>query len=48
VLQTIAVILVLLWLLGFISHVGGSLIHLVLLTAVIVFVMNLRARRRTV
>jgi hypothetical protein len=47
-LQTIAGILVLLWLLGFTFHLGGSLIHLVLLTAVIVFFVNFRARRRTV
>lgn len=45
-LWTIGGILVLLWLFGFIGHVGGALIHLVLVAAVIVFVANyLRGRR---
>jgi hypothetical protein len=45
-LWRIGVILVVLWLLGFIGHVGGTLIHLVLAAAVIVLVANsLRCRR---
>jgi hypothetical protein len=45
---TIVGILVVLWLLGFSGHVGGSLIHLLLVVAAIVFVMNLLNGRRTV
>lgn len=37
--------LAVLWLLGFIGEVGGSLIHLLLLAAAIVFVYNLLADR---
>lgn len=45
-LWTIIVILVVLWLLGFISHVGGALIHVLLAIAVIVLVINLVQGRR--
>ena len=41
-------LLVLFWLLGFIGHIGGSLIHLLLVIAVIVFVFDLLGSRRTV
>jgi hypothetical protein len=47
-LWTIIGILVLLWLLGFATHVGGSLIHLILVVALVVFVVNLLTGRRTV
>ena len=50
-LWTILVILLVLWLLGFGLGVGGgtSLIHLLLVVAVIVFIYNLVAsRRRTI
>jgi hypothetical protein len=47
-LWTIIGILVLLWLLGFLTHVGGGLIHLILVVAVVVFVINLLTGRRTV
>jgi len=47
-LWTIVGILVLLWLLGFSFHVGGGLIHLLLVVALIVFVANLLTGRRTV
>ena len=46
-LWTIFVILVVLWLLGFISHVGGGLIHLLLVIALIVLVYNLVTGRRS-
>ena len=39
-LWTIIVILIVLWLLGFIGHVGGSLIHLLLVIAVVVLIIN--------
>ncbi len=45
-LWTIIVILVVLWLLGFITHVGGGLIHLLLVIAVIVLIINLLQGRR--
>ena len=46
-LWTIAVILVVLWLLGFfVVHVGGGLIHILLVIAVIVVLWNLIAGRR--
>jgi hypothetical protein len=41
VLWTIIVILFVLWLIGFVAHIGGSLIHLLLVVALIVFVWNL-------
>jgi hypothetical protein len=48
-LWTIAVILFILWLLGFFAfHVGGGLIHALLVIAVIVVIWNLIAGRRAV
>lgn len=47
-LWTILVILVILWLLGFVSHVGGNLIHILLVVALIVLVYNLVIGRRAV
>ena len=41
-------ILLVLWLLGFIGHVGGSLIHLLLVLALVVFIVNILSGRRTV
>ncbi|CAN5307065.1 hypothetical protein BH10CYA1_BH10CYA1_62980 [soil metagenome] len=45
-LYTIISILVVLWLLGFVGHIGGSLIHTLLVLAVCVFVFDLIAKRR--
>jgi len=45
-LWTILVILFVLWLLGFSFHVGGSLIHLLLVIALVVLVINLLTGRR--
>lgn len=45
-LWTIAVILVVLWLLGFGFHVAGGLIHLLLVVAVIVVLFQLFTGRR--
>ena len=47
-LWTVLVVLLILWLLGFSLHVGGSLIHLLLVVAVVVLVINLVSGRRTV
>jgi hypothetical protein len=46
-LWTIIVILVVLWLLGFIGHIGGGLIHILLIAAVIVLIFNLFSGRRS-
>ena len=46
-LWTILVILLVLWLLGFLSHVGGGMIHLLLVIAAIVLIINLVSGRRT-
>jgi hypothetical protein len=45
-LWTIFVVLVILWLLGFTLHVGGGLIHILLVIALIVLVYNLITGRR--
>ena len=42
------VVLFVLWLLGFSIHIGGSLIHLLLVLALIGFVYNLLIGRRMV
>jgi len=47
-LWTIIVILVVLWLIGFLMHVGGGLIHIVLVIAVILFIVNLLTGKKTV
>lgn len=46
-LWTIFVILLVLWLLGFIGHFGGALIHLLLVIAVIILIINLVGGRRS-
>jgi len=48
-LWTIVGILFVLWLLGFFAfHIGGGLIHLLLVLAVIVVIVNLISGRRAV
>ncbi|HEV8369623.1 MAG TPA: lmo0937 family membrane protein [Pyrinomonadaceae bacterium] len=47
-LWTILVILLVLWLLGFVTHIGGGLIHLLLVIAAIVLVVNVLSGRRAV
>jgi len=42
---TLIVILVVLWLLGFLLHVGGALIHLLLVVAVVLLIINLLTGR---
>ena len=44
-LWTIFVALVILWLLGFSLHVAGGLIHLLLVVALVVLVINLLSGR---
>jgi hypothetical protein len=45
-LWTIIVILIVLWLLGLTVHIGGSLIHLLLVIAVVIVLINLLRGRR--
>ena len=45
---TVAGVLLILWLLGFSIHVGGSLIHILLVLALIGIVYNLFIGRRIV
>jgi len=45
-LWTIIIILLILWLAGFGFHVGGSLIHLLLVIALVVLIYNLTTGRR--
>ena len=48
-LWAVIVILVVLWLLGFLAvNVGGSLIHLLLVIAVIILIFQLFAGRRSI
>ena len=42
------VLLVVLWLLGFSFHIAGGLVHLLLVLALIVLLVNLLSGRRTV
>lgn len=46
-LWTIAVILLVLWLLGFSLHVAGGLIHILLVLAIIVGLVQLFSGRRS-
>jgi hypothetical protein len=45
---TLAAVLVVLWLLGFGLHVAGSLIHLLLVVAIVVLLVDLLGGRRRV
>jgi hypothetical protein len=44
-LWTIFVVILILWLLGFSLHVAGSLIHLLLVVALVVLIINLFSGR---
>lgn len=45
-LWTIFVVLLVLWLLGFSFHIAGGLIHILLVVALVVLVINLISGRR--
>jgi hypothetical protein len=47
-LWTIFAVLLILWLLGFSMNVAGSLIHILLVIALVVLVLNLISGRRVV
>jgi len=46
-LWTIAVILLILWLLGFITSTGGGFIHILIVIAIIVVIVQLVRGRRS-
>ena len=46
-LLTIAIVLAILWLLGLLAHIGGGLIHLVLLIALVVIIYDFVTGRRS-
>jgi hypothetical protein len=46
-LWTVFVVLLILWLLGFSLHVAGGLIHLLLVVALVVLVINVIGGRRS-
>ncbi len=45
-LWTLFVVILILWLLGFSLSIGGSLIHLLLVVALVILVLNLVSGRR--
>jgi len=45
-LPTIAIILIILWALGFGFHIAGGLIHIILVVALIMFVLHFVTGRR--
>jgi hypothetical protein len=46
-LWTVFIVLLILWLLGFTLHIGGGLIHLLLVVGLVVLVINLLSGRRS-
>ena len=46
-LWTLFAVVLVLWLLGFSFSVGGSLIHLLLVVALVLFIVNLVSGRRS-
>jgi hypothetical protein len=46
-LWTVFVVLLIMWLLGFSLHIGGGLIHLLLVVGLVVLVINLLSGRRS-
>ena len=47
-LWTIVGVLLVLWLLGLVANIGGAVIHVLLVLAVVVFLFNLVSRGRRV
>jgi hypothetical protein len=47
-LWTIVVLLLVFWLLGFAFNVAGGIIHVLLVIALVLFIVNLISGRRTV
>ena len=47
-LYIIGAVLVVLWLIGFLAHLGGGLIHIILVIAVIVFLFQFLTGRKSI
>jgi len=47
-LWTLAVVVFILWLLGFSLSIGGGLIHILLVVALVIVVINLLSGRRNI
>lgn len=47
-LWTVIVVLVALWLLGFVGNIGGNLVHILLVVALVTFIYNMITGRRSV
>ena len=47
-LYIIGAVLVVLWLIGLLAHIGGGLIHIILVIAVIVFLFQFFTGRRSI
>ena len=47
ILWAVIVVLIVLWILGLVIHIGGGLIHLLLVVALIVLLYNLFVARRS-
>lgn len=45
-ITTIAIVLIVLWALGLLGHIGGGLIHALLIIGLVVLVYDLVTRRR--
>ena len=48
ILWTILVIVLVIWLIGFLAHIGGAFIHLLLIVALLILIYNLIVGRRSV
>jgi hypothetical protein len=46
-LWTVLILLLILWILGLLTNVGGALIHALLVVVLVIFVINLLAARRS-
>jgi hypothetical protein len=46
-IYTILAVLVVLWFVGLLAHIGGGLIHILLVIALIVFIYNLVTSRKS-
>ncbi len=47
-LRTIAIVLVILWFIGFLTSFGGSIVHLLIVIALALFVFDLLTGRKAV
>lgn len=47
-IYTIVAVLFVLWLIGLLAHIGGGLIHILLVIALVVFIYNMITGRKAV